>query len=261
MLCVLGAVGAVLAGSVPIVQATGTGFEFDLATMKFQYVVTNAGALPGEKIGELTIADETAYGSNLTLQKLDLGPNGVVGGDDTVLDYAKIMSADSFDAVLVSDVIKLATNSYRITGAIKVTDTLTTLASPKYVGSFTSNTVSMSGGTFFYFVGPVATLAPNDALLQPAASPWQYEGVLADTPSAPDEDGVRGRVTLAFGRGAYTHGDLNGGVIVGSAMNLDAFFSANRDYINSTLQATAIPEPVTFGTLIIGIGWLLRRRR
>lgn len=246
-------------------QGAGVGFVFDLATMTFDYKVTDPGAGSGAKIGELVVGDSSVYGSWLSSQKLDLGPNGVVGGDDTILDYANIIDTDLYESALHADVIKLGANSYRIEGTIRIADTGTTLANPKYAGAFTSASVMLDGGTVgrnLFFVGGVAPVAGADAILCPVAAGWSFDGLSADTPASPDEDGIRGTMGLSSGRSAYDEGALNGGVFVGfSPMTLDSFFGTDRYYTSITMQATAVPEPCTAGIGLLCLGWLVGRRR
>ncbi len=246
-----------------IVSADGTGYAFDFAPISFQYVV---GAGPGGKVGTITINDNSDYGSLMSLAKLELGADGVVGGGganaDTNLDLAKNIDADTFDVSVVGDVIKLAANDYRIEGTIRITDTASTLSDPKVLADFVSNTVSLNSSRFFFFEGDLATAGSNDALLLPASSSgWTYEGVAAVTPSSPNEDGVVGRVTQSSGRATFTMGQLNGGFLAEGIDSLDTFFGQSRASTAFDVQAVVVPEPITLVLGVLGLGWFAGRRR
>ena len=240
--------------------ATGIGYVFDPSPLSFSY---SLGAGPGGKVGTITISDDEISGSLLSLTKLDLGADNAVGGGganaDTDLDYAKIMDASAFDVRIVVDVIRIASNDYRLQGTLKITDTGTTLSNPKVFADFASNTVSLTSG-FFYFEGGLAASGSNDAILLPSSSSWTYDGVLAETPVSPNADGVRGRVTQSSDRDKFTFGGLNGGYYAGGSL-LDTFFSSNQSSTSISAQAVVLPEPVSLVLGLAGFGWLAGRRR
>ncbi len=257
-----GAVSVFLAAAAPA-QATAIGYVFDFSTCAFNYAV---GAGPNGKVGTITINDDELYGSLMSLSKLDLGADKAVGGGggnaDTDVDRAKNIDGSTFDVQLIADVIKVAANNYRLEGTLKITDTGSTLANPRVMAAFVSNTVSLASGYFLY-EGPLSISGPSDALLLPGlSSSWAYEGVAGDTPGYPNEDGVLGRVTQSADRANFDTGALNGGYYAdGGITTLDTFFGGNRSSTSISTQAQVLPEPVTLILGLAGVGWMAGRRR
>jgi len=235
------------------------GLVLDLSTLLFNYQATNPHAQPGEVIGTLSINDRPF--SNLTLQQLDLGPDGKIGGgDDIVLDLAGIGLGESFDALFAGDVIKQAgNNNYLISGRFAATDTVTSIAEPSLLGDFESSDIAIFEGVFLY-IGPWSPADDNDSILLPSGVPsWEFHGILGDTPATPNKDGIRGQVSLPSGRSAFKDGRLAEFHIETGIPNLDTFFAVDRRNLASDVKATVVPEPTTFLLLLAGMLAVLAR--
>ena len=250
--CIGLAIGISLFATSHALAAT-IAYGFDFGSSSFSYTVAPG---TGGKVGTLTISDDAVCGSVVALAKLDMSTN-------SELDWAKNMDADTYDFRVQADVIKLASNSYRLVGTLKVTDTSSgsSLASPKVLANFVSNAVNVQSGNFFY-EGSLSVSGSNDALLLPSSlSSWVYEGVPGDTPVSPNGDGVLGRVTELTGRSDYTWGHSAGGVQDPNATSADAFFASNQGSTSFNVQAYILPEPATILLGLAALGGMIRRRR
>ncbi len=252
LLCLLVATGAAYADD---------GFFVDLSTLLFNYEATNPNALPGEVIGELTISEQDI--STVSLQKVDLGPDGKIGGgDDVLLDLARIGLGESFDTWFGAEVIKeQGNNNYTIAGVLKATDTVTSLDDPSLIGDFVSTEIFIFEGGFL-FAGPWSPADGRDAILQPGGvETWEFRGISGDTPPSPDGDGVRGQVSLLDGRSAFDDGKAAEFHIVTGIRDLDTFFQSDRRSLTSDIKATVVPEPGTLALLLVGALALRRSKR
>ena len=242
----------------------GMSFNFSVATLRSNYTASPG---PGGVVGTLVIEDDNLnFASRLVLAQLDLGDDGLLGGGggnaDTELDLAQIESSGSFAMRFVGTVIKLGDNHYQIFGPLEITDTTNDLNSPQFQGWFTSSYVSVDYGVL-HFDGHLSVLGTNDSLLLPGpGNAWTYNGISGDTPVSPDEDGVRGRVTLNDLRTTFDQGLYAGGGYFGYFTgDMDAWFAGNRSCEMFDVQAVALPEPTTVLLAFMALGMGCRKTK
>jgi len=237
----------------------GVGFFVDASTLEFSYV---KGAGGQGSIGRITISD--ILSSNLTLQQLDLGADGEIGGnDDTLIDLAEIGDPSQFSVSFVGDVFKNGANDYTIIGTLGIGD----INSPPEVilGDFTSASLQVGGG-FFAFDGSLSN--PNGLLQPDQSDSWLFTGLAGDTADIINgvfggADNVDGTVTLANGRGSYRRGSLVDFQFVGKFADLDAFFDAARQgSTGADMKITVVPVPAAWLLASLGIAgaYAIRRR-
>lgn len=239
----------------------GEGFLMDLSALLFNYEATNPNAKPGETIGEITIVERPF--STAGMQKFDLGADGRFGGgDDVLLDLARIGLGDSFDTLFTADVIKgQGNNNYSITGRLATTDTVSDLDDPSLVGDFLSTDIALFEGGFVV-VGAWSTIQGRDAILQPGgAESWVFKGISEDTPAEPDGDSERGQVSLQTGRSSFDNGRLAEFQVEFGIKDLDTFFGSDRQNLQAGVTATVVPEPATWILLLLGAAAMRRSKR
>jgi hypothetical protein len=236
------------------------GLTIDATAMRFIYTPGAGG--PGS-IGRIDITPNNA--SMLVVQELTLGTdNAFGGGDDTVVDLAKV-GRPGFTAVFSADVYSLGTpNAYAVVGTYTVTD-----ASHAVVvdGDFSSTSAAVAGNTLFMggsFSNPDGILRPGSPL-----DSWNFTGDPARTPNIINgvfggRDGIDGTVSLDRFRDASTMADLFEFQFVGGFPDLDAFFNSG---IQASTQADVkvqvvvpVPSATLLGVLGLALVASLRRR-
>lgn len=198
---------------------------------------TNDGiVLPGDGVGTLTIDDSYTQGAGGTLS-IEIGGTG--GGSFDVLDVAGMADLD---------------------GELEVT--LTGGFMPDFGDVFEVLTYASLVGSFDDYVG--LDVAPGMFLVPEyeSNSLMLEAGLVGDVNGDGKVDGFDANTISAnfmqSGMG-YRDGDLNlDGVIDGFDANI---LSANFLASVPALAAALVPEPGTFGLALVGVIWLVGRRR
>lgn len=240
------------------------GMSIDTAMMEFDYFQVQGGQ---GVVGMFEV--RLTNNSTINAQKLDLGgDNDFGGGDDTVLDIAKINGyADpDFTRVLSGQVIKLGANDYILQGVYELYDYDADLA---LQGDFVSSFVALSGSAL-YMGGSVTN---PDGVLRPGSpnTSWEFNGNPVNTPDMINggfggHDGIDGRITVPDGRSSYSLANLLEFQFVGEHRDLDALFglesfSSTIANANLSIKPVPIPEPGGVVLGLIGLGAIARLRR
>ncbi len=251
VLCV---VSLMSAGTAAHAGVIGVEFNYSL-DMSYVYAPDVGG-----KVGELTLSAPTAA----LVTKYDLGLDGYGGGNDVILDRALIGDSNDVAFEMTLDVIKLAANTYSLTGMMGGTDT--DLLSDSHVAEVISGTASYFPGTLL-ISGALAVGPQLDSILvNRAIGPyqWLFAGLTVPNPGVdPDEDLVEGQLSLLSGRTAFDTGSYSLLALgVDSVADLDAFFGMDRFHAASDLKLQVVPEPATMLLLTVGgLALAVRRRR
>ncbi len=238
------------------------GLNLDASALRFIYTPGAGG------FGSIGRIDITRNGtSTITVQQLDLAGDGFGGGNDTIIDLAKVTpeSTPSFDAIFTADVFYLGQpNTYAVVGSYTIKDTTGTTV---VEGDFSSDYVTLLSNTLF--MG--GSLTNADGILRPGspATGWTFVGDPAKTQDIINgvfggQDGIDGTVTLDRFRDVSTLANLFNFEFVANFPDLDAFFN---DAIQASVRAdvkvsVVVPAP---GSAILGwiglmlIGWIRKR--
>jgi len=231
------------------------GFIVEGTSLEFLYQKGGGGQ---GSFGQINVS--TMISSSLLLQQFDLGQDsGFGGGDDTLIDLAKIGDSTMFDINFTGDVFKNGSNDFSVLGTLTIGD----VNSPPNVveGDFSSDFVSAHDG-FFSLTGGIFN---PDGLLQSedGGQSWVFHGVGDDTPSNPNADGVVGTVTLEKGRSSFQTGLFVAFQFVGDFGNgLDDFFNEDQSSKGANVQVVIVPAPPAMLLGLIGFAgaWMVRRR-
>ncbi|NLX12037.1 MAG: hypothetical protein GXY44_00075 [Phycisphaerales bacterium] len=250
-----------LTRTAPVAHAE-IGLNIDATALRFIYT---PGAGGFGSIGRIDITRGSS--SALTAQMLELGGDGLGGGNDTLIDLAKVTSESfpTFDAIFTADVFYLGQpNSYAIVGTYTVKDTTGTTV---LEGDYTSDFVTLSSSTL-YMGG---NLANADGILRPGspATGWAFVG---DSDKTPDningvfggQDGIDGTITMDRWRDVSTLANLFNFEFVGSFPDLDAFFNdAIQASVHADMKVSVVvpaPSAVLLGWIGLAlVGWIKRR--
>lgn len=238
------------------------GISLDGSALRFVYTPGAGG------FGSIGRIDVTRNGSSImTVQQLDLAGDGFGGGNDTVIDLARVTSESSppFDLVFSADVFYLGqSNSYALIGTYIAKDTTGTTV---VEGDFASSSVGLYGNTLFI----EGALSNADGVLRPGspATGWTFVGDASRTPEFTNglyggQDGIVGTVTLNNFRDVSTLANLFNFEFIANFPDLDAFFN---DAIQASVRAdmkvnVVVPAPTAAFLGWIGltmVGWIRKR--